>query len=152
MDATTRLWTLALLALAAGVCIPTQAGINAQLSLWARTPVLAATISFAVGTLALVLYSFVTRMPLPALSTVSTTPWWIWSGGLLGAFFVATTIYLAPRLGATTMLAWLLAGQMIASLILDHYGWLGFPVQPISWSRVLGILLLVAGALLIRSR
>ena len=65
---------------------------------------------------------------------------------------MATTIYLAPRLGATSMLAWLLAGQMLASLLLDHYGWLGFPEQPINWTRLLGVSLLIAGALLVRSR
>ena len=148
----TRFWILALLAITAGICIPTQAGINAQLSTWTRTPVLAATISFAVGTLVLIVYCLLTRQPLPYWPSAGAQPWWIWSGGALGAFFVATTIYLAPRIGATSMLAWLLAGQMVASLILDHFGWLGFPSQPISWQRILGVGLLATGALLIRAR
>ena len=147
----TRFWLLALLALAAGVCIPTQAGINAQLSVWTRSPILAATISFAVGTLVLGIYCLTTRLPLPTIGTATIQPWWIWVGGALGAFFVAVTIYLAPRLGATSMLAFLLAGQMTASLILDHFGLLSFPVHPINWNRILGVILLAAGVLLIRN-
>lgn len=146
----TRFWILALLALLAGICIPTQAGINSQLSVWTRSPVLAATISFAVGTIVLILYALLIRLPIPGFNTVIQQPWWIWTGGILGAFFVATSIYLAPRLGATTMLAWFLAGQFSASLILDHYGWLGFAQQPITSVRILGIILVAAGALLIR--
>ncbi len=143
-------WLLALLSLVAGICVPTQAGINVQLGAWTRSPVLAATVSFAVGTLALVAYSMLTRIPLPNFNAISGQPWWVWTGGFLGAFFVAATIYIAPRLGASAMLAWLLAGQFGASLLLDHFGWLGFNVQPISITRILGIVLVAAGALLIR--
>ena len=143
-------WWLALLALAAGTCIPTQAGINARLSLWARSPVLAATISFLVGTVVLTGYVLATRLPLPALRSAAAQPWWLWSGGVLGAFFVAVTIYLAPRLGATNMLAWVLAGQMLAALALDHFGLLGYPLHPLSLGRLAGIVLLIAGVLMIR--
>jgi transporter family-2 protein len=145
-----RFWLLALLALAAGTCIPTQAGINARLSLWTRSPVLAAGISFLVGTLVLAGYLVAARLPLPPLRSVAEQPWWLWSGGVLGAFFVAVTIYLAPRLGATNMLAWVLAGQMSAALFLDHFGLLGYPLQPFSLGRAAGVLLLVAGVLMIR--
>lgn len=146
----TRFWFLAFLALFAGICVPTQAGINSQLGVWTRSSVTAATISFGVGTLVLILYLLLLRIPVPELGTVSTQPWWVWTGGALGAFFVVTTIYLAPRLGATTMLAWFLVGQFSASLLLDHYGWLGFTQQPISLTRIFGIILIAAGALLIR--
>ncbi len=147
----TRFWLLALLALIAGICIPTQAGINSQLSVWTRSPVMAATISFAVGTLVLIIYIILLRMPFPEFATASEHPWWIWTGGALGAFFVATSIYLAPRLGATTMLAWFLVGQFSTALLLDHFGWLGFAQQPVSMTRIIGIALIAAGALLVRT-
>lgn len=140
-----------LLALVAGICLPTQAGINAQLGQWTRSPVLAALISFAVGTLTLLIYALVTRAPLPPLASVGTQPWWLWSGGLLGAFFVAVAVILVPKLGATTMLAVVLAGQLLASLIYDHFGLLGFPIHPISAGRLIGVFLLGAGVLLIRN-
>jgi transporter family-2 protein len=139
-----------LLALAAGFCLPTQAGINAQLNLWARSPVLTAAISFAVGTVVLAAYALLLRLPLPPLATAVGRPWWIWSGGALGAFFVAAAVVLVPRLGATSMLSLILAGQMAASLFLDHFGLLGYPVHPVSAGRLLGAALLAAGVVLIR--
>ena len=139
-----------LMALAAGLSVPTQAGINSQLGLWTRSPVLAATISFAVGTLTLIIYSAVTRIPLPSLTTAGDHPWWIWTGGAFGAFFVTATIILVPKLGATTMVALILAGQMVASLLLDHFGVLGYPLHPISLGRVAGVILLGIGVWLVK--
>ena len=140
-----------LMAIVAGISIPTQAGINAQLGLWTKSPVLASTISFAVGTLTLVLYSFATRIPMPMLASAGSHPWWIWFGGMLGAFFVTATIILVPKLGATAMVAFILAGQMCASLLLDHFGLLGYPLHPISLGRVAGVLMLCGGVWLIKA-
>ena len=140
-----------LMALVAGISVPTQAGINAQLGLWTKSPVIAATISFAVGTLTLVVYTFATRIPLPAVATISSHPWWVWIGGSLGAFFVTATIILVPKLGATTMVTTVLAGQMVASLALDHFGWLGYPLHPISLGRIAGVVLVCAGVWLIKA-
>jgi transporter family-2 protein len=139
-----------LMALVAGISVPTQAGINAQLGLWTRSPVLAATISFAVGTLTLVVYGLVTRIPLPALAGIGGHPWWIWVGGALGAFFVTATIILVSKLGATTMVTTILAGQMFASLLFDHFGVLGYPLHPISFGRIAGVLLVCGGVWLIK--
>ena len=140
-----------LLALLAGFTIPTQAGINSQLNNWTHSSILAASISFVVGTFGLVFYSLIMRIPLPAVATLSGHPWWIWSGGLLGAFFVASTIVLAPKLGATTMVALILAGQMLASLTLDHFGLIGYPLHPISLGRIAGVLMIVGGVVLVRN-
>jgi len=139
-----------LMALVAGMSVPTQAGINSQLGLWTRSPVLASTISFMVGTLTLVLYSLVTRIPMPSFATAGNHPWWIWIGGSLGAFFVTATIILVPKLGATAMVASILAGQMFASLLLDHFGWLGYPLHPISFGRVAGVIMVCGGIWLIK--
>ena len=146
----TSIWPFILLALVAGFCLPTQAGINTQLNLWSQSAILAATISFAVGTIGLLIYALCLRIPWPAVGTITHHPWWIWIGGLLGAFLVASTVVLAPRLGAASMIALIVAGQMTASLALDHFGWLGYQVQPISGLRVLGVFLLVGGVVLIR--
>ena len=142
---------LIILALLAGIVIPTQAGINAQLSNWTKSPILASTISFAVGTLVLIVYSTLTRIPLPALATAGAQSWWVWTGGALGAYFVAATIFLAPKLGATTLVAVLLAGQMIASLALDHFGLLGYPIHPVSLGRIVGVLMIAGGVMLVRN-
>lgn len=140
-----------LLALIAGLTIPTQAGINAQLSAqWARSPILAATVSFFVGTVGLMVYVLLTRIPLPPIADLGRSPWWLWCGGLLGAFFVSATIFLAPKLGATTMTALILAGQMSAALYLDHFGFLGYPEHAVSPGRIAGVLLIAGGVAMVR--
>jgi transporter family-2 protein len=141
----------ALLVVAAGMVAPTQAGINARLSQWVHSNFLAALVSFMVGTLGLLVLTVALRIPWPSLSTVSASPWWVWIGGFGGAFLVTVTIIAVPKLGATTMFAFFLAGQMLASLILDHFGLLGYPVHPISMWRVVGVFLLCAGVLLIKN-
>ena len=139
------------LAVAAGFCLPTQAGINSRLNLWTQSPILAAAISFAVGTAALVVYAVIQRVPLPSFSSLKPYPWWIWTGGFLGAFLVAASVVLAPRLGAAAMIALIISGQMAASMVLDHFGWIGYPVHPINAWRICGVLMLVVGVVLIRT-
>lgn len=138
------------LAVAAGFCLPTQAGINARLAEWCRSAILAAAISFAVGTLALIAYALLLRIPWPELASTGRQPWWVWSGGFFGAFFVASTVVLAPRLGAASMVALIVAGQMLASMVVDHFGLLGYATHPASGLRLLGMLLLVGGVAMIR--
>ncbi len=139
-----------LLALAAGVMMPVQAGINAVLGSNLKTPFLAALISFSVGTTALALLCLLLRVPLPAPALVSKIPLWMWTGGLMGAFFVTTTIILAPKLGAVVLLTTLVAAQLTASLILDHFGLIGYPVQPINLWRIAGVAFLVMGVILVQ--
>jgi len=139
-----------LLAIIAGACAPTQAGINAQLRVFTEDPVMAAFISFAVGTIGLFFYVLIVRIPWPATQTLAQLPWWLWSGGLLGAFLVAITILLVPKLGAATLMGCMIAGQMLASLLLDHYGVVGYPVHPATLWRVLGVMLVVSGVVMIK--
>jgi len=135
----------------AGMLAPSQAGINSTLSRYVGSDFLAALVSFSVGTLALATYALLSRLQMPLLKALNQGPWWMWLGGFCGAFLVTTTILAAPRLGATTMIGFLLAGQMIASLILDHFGLLGYPEHAINLWRVLGVVLLASGVMLIRA-
>ena len=133
----------------AGALIAMQAGVNSQLVRFVGHPVIAATVSFVVGTVALALCSLgVGRWP--TIAVLSEAPWWVWTGGLLGAVFVVTTAALAPTLGAATLLSVAVAGQMTFALFLDHYGLVGFAVRPLSVWRVLGAALVVSGVVLIR--
>jgi transporter family-2 protein len=139
-----------LLAVVAGACAPTQAGINAQLRIFTEDPATAAFISFAVGTASLFFYALVLRTSWPAFQTLAQMPWWLWSGGLLGAFLVVVSILLVPKLGAATMMGCMIAGQMVASLLLDHYGAVGYPVHPATLWRVVGVALVVSGVVIIK--
>jgi transporter family-2 protein len=134
----------------AGALIATQAGINSQLARATGHPVFAATISFLVGSLALVVCSVAVRGAWTGGAALAAAPWWIWTGGLLGAVFVVTTAWLAPVLGAATLLSVAIAGQMTFALVLDHYALVGFPQRVMSPGRAVGAALLVAGVVMIR--
>ncbi len=138
------------MALLAGATVPTQAGINAKLNIYTGSPVTASIVSFFAGTITLLIFAVATRVPVPALSTFTGAPWWIWTGGVLGAFYVASCVILANKVGAVSMLALILAGQMITSLFLDHFGLAGYQVQPVTMMKIIGIILIIAGVFFIR--
>ncbi len=138
------------LALVVGMIMPMQAGVNSTLAINSNGALWASLASFAVGSAALLFLVIVMRQEVPALSELKQAPWWAWTGGFMGALFVFTGAILAPRIGATTMMALLVAGQLIMSVILDHYGWATFPQHDINWGRILGVLFLIAGVVLIR--
>jgi transporter family-2 protein len=137
------------LAVVAGAGLPVQFSINAQLRGWLHSALVAAAVSFVVGTLALVVLSAVTREPL-ATGHVARIPWWVWTGGLIGAFYVASSIVLVPRLGAAATVAFILGGQVAASLLLDQFGWLNVPQHSISPGRAVGALLIATGVALVQ--
>ncbi len=140
---------LFLFTVAAGVMMPMQAGINSLLSRELNSSFLSALISFFVGTLGLALFCLLNKTSWTAFRSLTQVPWWYLSGGLMGAFLVTITIFAAPRIGAVNMFVLLLLGQMLASLVFDHFGWLGFPVHPINIWRMLGISLVVIGIVII---
>ena len=139
-----------LLALAAGAMMPTQAAINNKLAGYVGSPISAAFISFVIGTLGLLIYILVTGTSVGSLYNVKEAPPIAWLGGLLGAFFVTCTVILAPRIGVAMTFSLVVAGQMLITLVLDHFGFLGLPVKEISLARGFGILLITAGVVIIR--
>ncbi len=144
-------WLYLLFAVAAGAMLPFQFGINAQLSNWVGSPIRAAFISFLVGTIALLILSAFVRKPLPSLTRLGDVPWWVWIGGLLGAFYVAGSIVTAPKLGAVTLAAAIVFGQTLASVLVDQFGWVGFKEQHASPGRLVGVLLVATGVVLVRA-
>ena len=137
------------LMIAGGVAVALQPSINARLA--EKIGFLqAATISFAVGTLFLFLISLSTKVG--SLRRVSEADWWQLSGGLFGAFFVTMTIIGVPRIGTTAVLALTIVSQLVAGLLMDHYGLFGMKGIPIDFKRVVGVALLVVGVALICRR
>jgi bacterial/archaeal transporter family-2 protein len=139
-----------ILAVAAGLMMPTQAAINNKLAGYVESPILSAFISFAVGTIALFFYILAAGIPLGNLASAKNAPLVAWLGGILGAFFVASTVVLVPRLGVALTFSLIIAGQMLVTLIIDHFGFLGVSEKPINLMRVLGATLITIGVVLIR--
>ena len=140
------------IALVTGAAIAVQSLANSRLRLALGTPVWAAIAQFVVGLVLLVVVAFATRQPAPILGGLGRMPAWAWVGGIVGALFIVVSIVLTPRLGTAVTLATITAGQTIAALVLDHYGWLGSPVIRLSLPRVLGAACLLLGIFLMRSR
>lgn len=138
-----------LLVLLAGGMIALQAPTNVMLARAGGSPVLAALISFAVGTAAL----FVTWLlsgNRPGSAPFGALPWYAWLGGVYGAVYVAVAAYASPRIGLASLITVGIAGQVLVAIWLDHIGALGLPRAPVSLTRVGGAFLVVAGVVLVR--
>ncbi|MGH8130075.1 MAG: DMT family transporter, partial [Steroidobacteraceae bacterium] len=132
-----------------GASVAVQIGLNATMNRHVGSPMAAALVNFAVGTVVLFLIVLLSRGSLPVLGQAAGAPWWAWGAGILGAMFIAASAAFGPMIGGATFLALLVAGQMIAALTLDHYGLLGFPERPLDVWRVAGALLVVAGVIML---
>ena len=132
-----------------GTLVALQAPTNAMLSRAVGSPVNAAMISFAVGFLALIVAVLALGIR-PNPTEVRALPWYAWTGGLYGAVFVAIAAFAAPRIGVTQFLMVAIAGQLAMAVVLDRIGAFGLPKIEISPLRILGVVLVLAGAALVR--
>lgn len=138
------------LAICAGLAIATQTGVNAQLRTAVGNPVIAALISFLVGSFALILYIlFFQSETLGGIFNLGNISWHKWTGGLIGALYVSGVIIIAPRIGAANTAGLIVTGQILFALLLDHFGFLGFIQHTFNMMRLAGAFLLIAGVFLI---
>ena len=132
-----------------GALTALQGPTNARLAGAVASPVNAALISFAVGTVALMILAAALHTR-PDMAATRALPTAAWLGGLYGAVFVVAAAYAVPKLGVATTIVLMVAGQMMLSLILDHFGFMGVPKQPITLTRLAGVAMLIGGVLLVR--
>lgn len=138
-----------LLVFIAGAMVAAQAPTNAMLAKAGGSPVLAALISFVVGTIALFIV-WLGSGNRPGTAAFAGLPWYAWIGGLYGAVFVGVAAYAAPRIGVASLITVGIAGQIAMALLLDHFGALGLTREPINVGRIAGALLVIAGVVLVR--
>ena len=135
-----------IIALAAGVALATQSAINTQLAkAMSGEAVIATFISFAVGTIVLFFIAWVKTELWGNLSTVPSQPWWKLIGGILGAVVVFTTVLLAPKLGITAMLFFIIVGQLITATTIDHFGLIGMPIREVNITKFIGLIIVAFG-------
>jgi transporter family-2 protein len=138
-----------LLVLGAGGMIALQAPTNAMLARAGGSPVLAALVSFAVGTAAL-LTVWLASGNRPGEAAFAKLPWYAWLGGVYGAIYVGIAAYAAPKIGLASLITIGIAGQIVSAMVLDHFGVLGLPKDSFSFVRLAGAALVVAGVVLVR--
>lgn len=136
----------------AGVAMTVQSGINGQLRSAINHPLLAAFISFLGGTLALGLMLLFSKQAFPALASYSDISWYKFSGGLLGVFVVTVVLLSVQEIGASNMFVLIVAGQLFTAVLMDHFGVLGMRESPVSLQKMIGIVLLIAGAYLVNKK
>ncbi|MGO4715360.1 DMT family transporter [Bradyrhizobium sp. 2TAF24] len=139
-----------LLVVGAGVSVALQQVLNTNLRMELGSPWWAGFVSYFIGTIVMLAAVMASGQPWLSAAMVTRTSWISWAGGLFGAIFIGTAILMVPRLGAATVLALVVVGQMIGSLVFDHYGLLGIPQHSASPLRFAGAVLLVLGVMLIR--
>ncbi|MDQ3319677.1 MAG: DMT family transporter [Actinomycetota bacterium] len=136
----------------AGGFIALQAPINSTLGRSIASPLAAASISFAVGTAALVAITLILSGSAGGFGGVGgarSLSWVYLTGGLLGAVYVTTALITVRTLGAGAVTAATVTGQLTTSIVIDRLGVLGLEARPLSWQRVVGVVLLVAGTFLV---
>lgn len=140
----------AAMAFLAGVVLPFQATSNGAVGKALGHPLWGALVSLTVSAMVILPLLWLLKVPAPRIGTALQGPWWMWIGGVLGAIYVGSAAAFAPKLGAGGFIVLVVAGQMIAAVIVDHFGLMNLTPRPINLARVAGVLLILAGALFIQ--
>jgi transporter family-2 protein len=134
-----------------GAVLPVQAVLNSKLGKQTGGPLMGSLLSFLIGLIFLLVINLLTNYTaLTSIKPLSVTPWYIWLGGLLGAAFVTCVILVNQQQGVALTFALIVTGQILISLLIDHFGLFGSAVQPISLTKVMGAMLIIAGLFLIK--
>ena len=144
------MWFLYGFALVAGIANAVQSGVNATLSKNLAQPFAAGiVVSLAGGVTLLVIGLILGRFALPSLGDMRAVPLWAWFGGMAGAFLILSQLFVAQQIGAAPYLGLLVTAGVITSILLDHFGWIGFEQHPLTLWRALGGVLMVGGIALV---
>lgn len=139
------------MAFLAGVALPFQAASNAAVGRELGHPLWGALTSLVVSSVVVVAALLLLRVSVPDMSKAVQGPWWLWIGGVLGALYVGGAAALTPKLGAGGFLVLVVAGQIIASVLVDHFGLMGLATKPINLAKLAGVVLILGGVFLVQS-
>jgi len=140
----------AIAALIAGAVVPFQAGSNAALGRALGHPMWATVASLVVSLLVALPVIAALRAPAPTFTTAAQLPLWAWLGGVAGVLYITAALLLTPRMGATSFIVCVIAGQMLASVLIDHFGLMGLPVKEVNAGRIAGVVLIFVGVLVVQ--
>lgn len=141
------LWTI--LAFSIGCFIPFQGIITSNLAQKIQHPYGAAFINFLGGLSLFALAIALSPIAFPSYKKVITIPWYLFTGGLIGSLFIFGAVFALPKIGASAFFGQIVLGQLLMTLIVDHYGVFGLPIHKIDSLRVIGVSFLITGAFLI---
>jgi transporter family-2 protein len=139
------------MAFLAGVVLPFQAASNAAVGRALGSPLWGALTSLIVSAIVVIAAVLVMRVPAPDISKALQGSWWLWIGGVLGAIYVVGASALTPKLGAGGFLLLVVAGQITASVLVDHFGLMGLSPKPVNIAKLAGVILIFGGVFLVQS-
>jgi len=138
------------LALLAGGMIPFQSAMNSQLGRSLQSPYFSALTVFVVAAIGLTIYNLASQQTVPTLAQFAGAPKWSYLGGVLGGTYILLIVICAPKLGIGNVTIMVLLGQILAAMLIDHFGLLNATLHPINWQRLIGVGLLIAGVYIVR--
>ncbi|MBL6449403.1 DMT family transporter [Fulvivirga sp. 29W222] len=145
--------TLSVLAFTGGIFLAMQGGLNAQLGVLLKNPLLASLIAFFNSTMFAFLIIVFSVRSIPSAQQLKEVPWYLWSaGGLFSVIGISLYYYTIPKLGVSTMISLGLCGQIMFSVIAGHFGWFNLPVEPATYKRLLGVTAMIIGIFLINKK
>lgn len=151
MTHSTTTWMILIfitLAMFAGAVVPFQAASNATLGRMVGHPLMATFISLSVSLILTIVALVAFKVHLPSWSTLSQIPSWAWLGGVAGVIYISVALILTPKLGVLSFMMAVMAGQLIAAMLLDHFGLMGLNIKPITLWRLAGLALVLIGLFL----
>lgn len=152
MNMTHLSWLLIPLAVLIGAVLPIQGALLSKLGPLLNHPIQATLVSYIGGAFVCVLILSFSRTAYPSLGELSAIDWHLYTAGFLGAIFVSGMLYLMPVVGVANMLAAAIVGQLVASIMIDHFGLLGGLRIGVSPSRIFGMVLLFIGLYFIQRK
>ncbi|MEM7778269.1 MAG: DMT family transporter [Pseudomonadota bacterium] len=144
-------WSLILAAFVTGAFVPLQLVFNGQLGGVTRSAFTASFIVFLTGSLVLAMIVAVTRPNLPSMAELVSAPRTVWFGGLIATGYIVAIVIITPKLGVGLTTGLILVGQLCMALALDHFGVFGNPQHTFSVGRAVGLAMMVAGIVAIKS-
>lgn len=140
---------ISILAFTGGVALAAQSGLNSQLGVGLKNPLLASVIAFLASSLFALVFVFILVKDFPSFTQIKGIPIYLWfTGGLLSVVGIGLYLYTIPKLGISTMISIGLCGQLIFAAIAGHFGWLNLPIEPITLKKCLGIIAMISGILI----
>ena len=138
------------LALSAGMMIPFQSAMNAQLGKALQSPYYAALTVFLVAAAGLLIYIIMMRYSIPSAQQFNIAPKWSYLGGIFGGAYILLIVICAPKLGIGNVTVLVLLGQILSAIVIDQFGLLNAPLHALNWQRVFGVILVIAGVYLVK--
>ncbi|MBQ6621729.1 MAG: DMT family transporter [Mogibacterium sp.] len=138
-----------MIGLISGAMLPVQTSVNTRLSRRLGAPMKASLISFAGGVASVLVFLFASGIGMPVPAEAAGEPFWIWIGGFWGVILVTLNLILLPRLGSVQTVIFAVLGQILTGVVIDHFGWFRAAVIPLTASRALGAILVLAGVILV---